>query len=127
MKQFSHYIFSILAVCSLVLCQPTFAGSKDKKEKKDKTKETAQAQPKISRTDAAKAVMFAWPGATVDQCDVVNGSNGHANWSVTFGRPDIRGKMQVEVDGITGKVLQAPSGKVDPGKPQTNRPNSGRY
>jgi hypothetical protein len=104
MKRSLHFVVLIATVCSFAVPSISLAGPKEK-EKQQSKQEKPQAAPKISQKDAKHTVLFKYTGASIVNCELTKGKD-HPNWVVTIARPDIRGTMQVEVDGVTGNIIE---------------------
>ena len=63
-----------------------------------------QAQAKISRTDAQGIALAKVPNATVKECELER-EHGRLIWSVALNSPDSRDITEVNVDAITGDVV----------------------
>jgi uncharacterized membrane protein YkoI len=111
MKRSFYLFLSVIAVSAFGLSSISFAGSKDK----DKPKQNAAADvPKITKEEAKRAVLFAYPGGTIEGCRLVNGK-GHPDWAVSVVRAGTTTAGEVEVDGVTGKIIgDTQSGSTKP-------------
>jgi uncharacterized membrane protein YkoI len=91
------YLTLIITV-TLALASASFA------EPKEKPSKTAPlAEPKVSKKDAAHAVLFQYRGANIEKIELVQGKD-HPNWRVDVFQAGGRSVTQVEVDGMTGKI-----------------------
>jgi uncharacterized membrane protein YkoI len=106
MKRSFYLFLAIVAVSAFGLSSLSFAGSKDKD--KPKQNAAAAAAPKISKEEAKRAVLFANTGSTVEGCRLVQGKD-HTNWAVNVVKAGTQAAVEVEVDGVTGKILNATS------------------
>jgi hypothetical protein len=101
MKRSFYLLFSIAAVSIFCISSLSFADSKEK----DKPKQNAAANaPKITKQEAEQVVRFAYHGCTIDSCTMVNGKD-HPNWAVSAVIPGGSTATQIQVDGVTGKII----------------------
>ena len=91
----SFYLVSIAIICSFAVSSVSMAGSRENKK---------PAEPKITRSQAERAARFKYPGAAVEKCELINGKD-HVNWLVEVRQVNARNTTQIEVDGVTGKIL----------------------
>jgi hypothetical protein len=98
MKRSFYLIFSIAAVSIFSISSISLAGSHEK----DKPKPAAET--KITKHDAEQVVRFAYPGGTIESSKVVNGKD-HPNWAVSVVARGVSTETQVQVDGVTGKII----------------------
>lgn len=66
------------------------------------------SQGKITKNEAQHLVMQQFPGAKISKCELRN-ENKHSVWVLDVMKPGSKNAMQVQVDGTTGKLLNAPS------------------
>jgi hypothetical protein len=110
MKRSFYLLFSIAAVTIFSISPIALAGSHEK----DKPKQAEE--PKITKSDAQHTVLFAYPGSSIEKCELVKGKD-HLNWAVTVVISGTTAATQVQVDGVTGKILTTPNtGNVRTGK-----------
>jgi hypothetical protein len=101
MKRSFYLLFSIAAVSIFCISSISFAGSKEK----DKPKQNAAANtPKITKQEAEQVVRFAYPGCTIESSTVVQGKD-HPNWAVSEVPRGGSTETQIQVDGVTGKII----------------------
>jgi uncharacterized membrane protein YkoI len=101
MKRSFYLLFSITAVSIFCISSLSFAGSKEK----DKPKQNTTADvPKITKEEAKRAVLFANTGSTIEGCRLVQGKD-HSNWAVSVVKAGTQSAVEVEVDGVTGKII----------------------
>lgn len=107
----SFYLLSIAAVFTFGISSISLAGSHDK----DKPKQNAAADaPKITAKDAKHTVLFAYPGSSIEKCEMVKGKD-HTNWAVSVMKASTTTSVQVQVDGTTGKIINdTQSGSTKP-------------
>ena len=98
MKRSFYLLLSIVAVATFSISSISLAGSHDK----DKPKPAAET--KITKQDAERVVRFAYMGCTVESSELVKGPN-HTNWGVTIVKRDSGTATQIQVDGVTGKII----------------------
>ena len=98
MKRSFYLLLSIVAVITFSISSISLAGSHE-------TKPAAQAAPKVTEKEAKHTVLFAYPGSTVEKCEMVNGKDNHTNWAVSIQRAGYSSVIQVQVDGVTGKII----------------------
>lgn len=110
MKRSIHLLFSIVAVATFGISSLSLAGSHDK----DKPKQNAADTPKITKEEAKRTVLFANTGSTIEGCEMVKGKD-HTNWAVTVMKAGTATAVQVQVDGVTGKIIgDTQSGSTKP-------------
>jgi hypothetical protein len=110
MKRSFYLLLSIVALSTFGISSISLAGSHEK----DKPKQAEE--PKITKNDAQHTVLFAYPGSSLEKCELVKGKD-HPNWLVTVVISGTTTATQVQVDGVTGKILTAPNtGAVRTGK-----------
>jgi len=101
MKRSFYLFLSIVAVSAFGLSSFSFAGSKEK----DKPKQNAAtAAPKITEKEAKRTVLFANAGGTIEGCRLVHGKD-HTDWAVSVVKAGTQTAVEVEVDGVTGKIV----------------------
>jgi len=100
----SFYLFlpivalSIFGISSMSLAAPHEA----------KPKPSATVAIKITKEEAKRAVLFANTGSAIEGCEMVQGKD-HPNWAVSVVKAGTATAVKVEVDGMTGKILNATS------------------
>jgi hypothetical protein len=97
MKRSFYLILSIVAVSIFGISSISLAGTHEAKPQ-------AEATPKITAKDAKHTVLFAYPGCTVEKCEMVKGKD-HTNWAVSAVKAGASTSVQVQVDGVTGKII----------------------
>jgi uncharacterized membrane protein YkoI len=95
MKRSLYFVFLFAAVCSFAVSPMSVAGPREDKK---------PAEPKITRSQAERVARFKYPGAAVEKCELIKGKD-HPNWLVEVRQADARNVTQVQVDGVTGKIL----------------------
>ena len=91
---------------SLGLAASLLAGcaSEDEKGEKSDNKAQLQAQAKISKSDAEAIAMSKVPNGTIKESELEK-ENGHLQWSFDMTTPDRKDITEVNIDAITGTVL----------------------
>ena len=89
MKQ--HFLCLLMAAGLIVGCET---------EKQS----TLQAQAKVSKADAQATALAKVPNGTVKECELEK-ENGRIIWSVELNSPDSKGITEVNVDAMTGEVV----------------------
>ncbi|HJX24663.1 MAG TPA: PepSY domain-containing protein [Chthoniobacterales bacterium] len=97
MKRSFCLLLSIVAVFIFGAFSMSLAGTHEAKPQ-------AEATPKITAKDAKHTVLFAYPGSTVEKCEMVKGKD-HTNWAVSVVRGGTTTSIQVQVDGVTGQII----------------------
>lgn len=95
MKRSLYFISLIAAVCSFAVSSMSVAGSRENKPLEE---------PKITRGQASRAVLFKYPGSSIEKCELIQGKD-HSNWLVDVLQTGAHNSIQVQVDGVTGKIL----------------------
>jgi hypothetical protein len=95
MKRSHHFVSLIAIVCSFAISSISVAGSHEDKK---------PAEPKITKSQAQLKVLFKYPGASIEKCELIQGKD-HPNWLVDVLQSGARNYIQVQVDGVTGKIL----------------------
>ena len=98
MKRSFYLLLSIAAVSIFSISSISLAGSHEK----DKPKPAAET--KITKQAAEQVVRFAYHGCTIEGCTMVNGKD-HPNWAVSAVIPGASTATQIQVDGVTGKII----------------------
>lgn len=98
MKRSFYLLFSIVAVITFSISSISLAGTHEAKPQ-------AEAAPKITEKEAKHTVLFAYPGCTLEKCEMVKGKDNHTNWAVSIQRSGFSSVIQVQVDGVTGKII----------------------
>jgi hypothetical protein len=98
MKRSFYLLFSIAAVSIFSISSISLAGSHEKDKPKPAT------ETKITKQAAEQVVRFAYPGCTVESSEMVKGKD-HPNWAVSAVRPGAATATQIQVDGVTGKII----------------------
>lgn len=86
-----------LGLC-VVLATGLIAGCETEKES------TLQAQAKVSKADAQATALAKVPNATVNECELER-EHGKIIWSIALNTPDSKDITEVNVDAITGDVV----------------------
>jgi hypothetical protein len=97
MKRSFYLLLSIAAVFIFGISSISLAGKPEAKPK-------SATEPKITKHDAEQVVRFAYPGGTIESSKVVNGKD-HPNWAVSVVARGASTETQVQVDGVTGKII----------------------
>jgi len=63
-----------------------------------------EAKAKISKADAQATALAKVPNGTVKECELER-EHGHLIWSICFTTPDSKDITEVNVDAITGAVV----------------------
>jgi hypothetical protein len=95
MKRSFYLLFSIAAVFIFGISSMSLAGPREDKQAEG---------TKITKKDAQHVVLFAYPGCSVEKCELVKGKD-HPNWAVSVVKPGTSTATQVQVDGVTGKII----------------------
>jgi len=121
------YIALIVTVCCLAFSSSSFADPKEKEGKKT-TKAAANTapltEPKVSKKDAEHAILFKYRGANIEKIELVPGK-GHANWRVDVFQSGARNSTQVDVDGMTGQIIEPGATTANASVPPAKKPASG--
>lgn len=93
-------------VLSLGLAAGLMAGcaSEDEKGEKSNNQSDLQAQAKISKDDAEQIAMAKVPNGTIKESELEK-ENGHLQWSFDMTTPGEKNITEVNIDAITGNVL----------------------
>jgi len=86
-----------LSVC-LLLAAGLIAGCETEKESK------LLAQAKISKADAQTTALAKVPNGTVKECELEK-EHGKIIWSIALSTPDSKDITEVNVDAVTGDVV----------------------
>ena len=104
--------FALITVCSLAFSSLAVAGPKEKPAGSKDTKQTQPLdQPKITKKEAEHTVLFMNKGGSIEKCELIMGPDGHSNWLVSVLRSGALTASDVQIDGITGKVVPPPDKK----------------
>jgi hypothetical protein len=95
MKRSHHFVSLIAIVCSFAISSISVAGSHEEKK---------PAEPKITRSQAQLKVLFKYPGASIEKCQLIKGKD-HLNWLVDVQQRGAYNSNQVQVDGVTGEII----------------------
>lgn len=118
MKRSFYLLISIVAVLTFSISSISFAGSHETKPV------AAPAAPKVTEKEAKHTALFAYPGSSVEKCEMVNGKDNHTNWAVSIQRAGYSSVIQVQVDGVTGQIIndtQSGSTKPSMSKPPMSK------
>jgi uncharacterized membrane protein YkoI len=74
-----------------------------------------QAEAKISKADAQATALAKAPNGTFKSCELER-ENGKLIWSFGFTTPDTKDITEVNVDAITGTVVNVEHEKAEPAK-----------
>lgn len=93
-------------VLSLGLAAGLLAGcaSDDEKGEKSDSQSELKAQAKISKEDAEAIAMSKVPNGTIKESELEK-ENGHLQWSFDMSTPGEKDITEVNIDAITGEVL----------------------
>ena len=80
------------------------ASDEDEKGEKADNHAKLQAQAKISKADAEAIAMSKVPNGTIKESELEK-ENGHLQWSFDMTTPDRKDITEVNIDAITGDVL----------------------
>jgi uncharacterized membrane protein YkoI len=94
-----------LILCS-VLAAGFFAGCATESETQ------LQAKAKISKADAQATALTKVPNGTVKDCELER-EHGKLIWSFGFTTPDSKDITEVNVDALTGAVVNVEHGKAE--------------
>jgi uncharacterized membrane protein YkoI len=99
-------IINTTTVLSLGLATGLLAGcaSEDEKGEKSDGQSQLQAQAKISKDDAEQIAMAKVPNGTIKESELEK-ENGHLQWSFDMTTPGEKNITEVNIDAITGNVL----------------------
>jgi uncharacterized membrane protein YkoI len=86
-----------LSVC-LLLAAGLIAGCETEKES------ALQAQAKISKADAQATALAKVPNGTVKECELEK-EHGKIIWSIALNTPDSKDITEINVDAVTGDVV----------------------
>jgi uncharacterized membrane protein YkoI len=86
-----------LSLC-LLLATGLVAGCETEKESK------LQAQAKISKAEAQASALAKVPNSTVKECELER-EHGKLIWSIALNTPDTKDITEVNVDAISGEVV----------------------
>jgi|SRR5579864_9346280 len=86
-----------LSLC-LLLAVGLLAGCKTEQES------TLQAQAKVSKTDAQATALAKVPNGTVKECELER-EHGRIIWSIALNTSDSKDITEVNVDAVTGEVV----------------------
>jgi len=91
---------------SLGLAAGLLAGcaSEDEKSEKSDSQAQLQSQARISKADAEAIAMAKVPNGTIKESELEK-ENGHLQWSFDMTTPDRKDITEVNIDAITGTVL----------------------
>jgi len=78
------------------------AGHSEREKKEDQAKLKAEA--KVSESDARQAALAKVPNGTVKESELER-ENGHLQWSFDIKTPDSKDITEVNVDAISGEVI----------------------
>ncbi len=82
----------------LLLAAGLIGGCETEKESK------LQAQAKVSKADAQATALAKVPNGTVKECELER-EHGKIIWSIALNTPDSKDITEVNVDAITGEVV----------------------
>jgi uncharacterized membrane protein YkoI len=96
----------VTTILGLGLAAGLLAGcaSEDEKSEKSDKQANLQAQAKISKDDATAIAMAKVPNGTIKESELEK-ENGHLQWSFDIATPGEKDITEVNVDAITGNVL----------------------
>jgi len=94
-----------LVLCS-ILAAGFLAGCKTENESQ------LEAEAKISKSDAQAAALAKVPNGTVKECELER-EHGKLIWSVGFTTPDSKDITEVNVDALTGVVVNVEHEKAE--------------
>jgi uncharacterized membrane protein YkoI len=97
MKRSFCLLLSIVAVFIFGVSSMSLAGTHE-------AKPAATAATKITKDQAKHIALFANHGSTIEGCELVQGKD-HPNWAVSVVRAGAATAIQVQVDGVTGKII----------------------
>ena len=86
-----------LSLC-LLLATGLLAGCETEQESK------LQAQAKISKADAQATALAKVPNGTVKECELER-EHGKIIWSIALNTPDTKDITEVNVDAVSGEVV----------------------
>lgn len=97
---------TVPTVLSLGLAAGLMAGcaSEDEKGEKSDSQAHLKAQARISKEDAEAIAMSKVPNGTIKESELEK-ENGHLQWSFDMTVPDRKDITEVNIDAITGDVL----------------------
>lgn len=97
---------SVTTILGLGLAAGLLAGCASENEKGENSNKPAnlQAQAKISKDDATAIAMAKVPNGAIKESELER-ENGHLQWSFDIATPGEKDITEVNVDAITGDVL----------------------
>jgi uncharacterized membrane protein YkoI len=97
---------TITTVLCLGIAAGVLAGcaSEDEKGEKSDSQATLQSQAKISKDDAEAIALAKVPNGTIKESELEK-ENGHLQWSFDIATPGEKDITEVNIDAITGNVL----------------------
>jgi uncharacterized membrane protein YkoI len=84
-----------------------------------------RAEAKISKADAQATALSQAPNGTFKTCELER-ENGKLIWSFAFTTPDTKDITEVNVDAITGAVVNVEHEKAEKAKGGTEKEESGK-
>jgi uncharacterized membrane protein YkoI len=91
-----RYVFLTVTICTFAISSLSLAGTRENKRLEE---------GKITKNEAQHLVLNKYPGAKIQSCELTKGKD-HSNWIVTLSKPGAHETTQVQVDGLTGKLIQ---------------------
>ncbi|HEY1790657.1 MAG TPA: PepSY domain-containing protein [Verrucomicrobiae bacterium] len=97
---------NVTTVLSLGLAAGLLAGcaSEDEKGEKSDSQQNLKAQAKISKDDAEEIAMSKVPNGTIKESELEK-EHGHLQWSFDMATPGDKDITEVNIDAVTGAVL----------------------
>jgi uncharacterized membrane protein YkoI len=99
-------MINVTTVLSLGLAAGLLAGcaSDDEKGEKSNSQEKLKAQANISKESATEIALSKVPNGTIKESELEK-ENGHLQWSFDMATPGDKDITEVNIDAITGAVL----------------------
>lgn len=95
MKNSFYHLLAVALVSIFAATGILFAGSRENQRLQE---------GKITKNEAQHLVLKQFPDATIKSCELKT-ANGHSVWVVSLIKANDKTVAQVQVDGVTGKIL----------------------